>query len=134
MARRPSHTGTVAAGRRLLGLRGEEAAARWYEAAGYDVVARNWRCSAGEIDLIAVGRSDAVVVFCEVKTRSSMAFGVPEEAVTLSKQRRLRRLAAQWLAEQRLRSTPVRSVRFDVAAVMGDRSHDLVVEIVQDAF
>jgi putative endonuclease len=124
----------VAAGRRLLGLRGEEAAARWYEAAGYDVVARNWRCSAGEIDLIAVGRSDAVVVFCEVKTRSSMAFGVPEEAVTLSKQRRLRRLAAQWLAEQRLRSTPVRSVRFDVAAVMGDRSHDLVVEIVQDAF
>lgn len=124
----------MAAGRRLLGLRGEEAAARWYEAAGYDVVARNWRCSAGEIDLIAVGRSDAVVVFCEVKTRSSMAFGVPEEAVTLSKQRRLRRLAAQWLAEQRLRSTPVRSVRFDVAAVMGDRSHDLVVEIVQDAF
>lgn len=121
-------------GRRLLGLRGEEAAARRYEEAGYDVVARNWRCSAGEIDLIAVGRRDGVVVFCEVKTRSSTAFGVPEEAVTFSKQRRLRRLAARWLAEQRLRPTPVRSVRFDVAAVMGDRSHDLVVEIVEDAF
>jgi putative endonuclease len=134
VARLPSQTGTAAARRRLLGLRGEEAAARWYEAAGYDVVARNWRCPAGEIDLVAIGRNDAVVVFCEVKTRTSTAFGTPEEAVTLSKQRRLRRLAARWLAEQRPRPTAVRSVRFDVAAVTGDRSHALVVEIVHDAF
>jgi putative endonuclease len=118
--------------RRELGRRGEDAAARWYVRAGYRVEACNWRCSDGEIDLIAT--DGAVVVICEVKTRSSTAFGTPEEAVTAAKQRRLRRLAARWLSDQRAHGSPTRSVRFDVAAVCGDRSGALVVDVVQDAF
>jgi putative endonuclease len=124
-------------GRRRLGRRGEEAAAQWYSGAGYTVVDRNWRCSAGEIDLVALEPGGSVVVICEVKTRSSTSFGSPAEAVTVAKQRRLRRLAALWLAGQRTAGPPrptVRAVRFDVAAVMADRTGELVVDVVEDAF
>jgi len=120
--------------RRDLGLRGEEAAARWYVRAGYEIIDRNWRCRGGEIDLVATVPDGSIVVFCEVKTRSSTAFGTPEEAVTSPKQRRLRRLAARWLSEQRTDAWPVRAVRFDVVAVLDDRSRGLVVDVVHDAF
>jgi putative endonuclease len=88
-------------------------------------VARNWRCRAGEIDLIA--RRGRVVVFCEVKTRSSGAFGTPAEAVTVPKRARVRRLAGRWLAEQPAGRGG--HIRFDVAAVLGDR-----VEILEAVF
>ena len=64
--------------------------ARWYEARGYEVLARNWRVREGELDLVVA--RDGALVFCEVKSRSSDAFGLPAEAVTVSKQARLRRL------------------------------------------
>jgi putative endonuclease len=116
-----------------LGRRGEEAVADWYGRAGYEVAARNWRCAEGEIDLVVVDPG-GVVVICEVKTRSSTAFGNPAEAVTATKQRRLRRLAARWLAETRLGGVRIRPVRFDVAGVMENRDRDLEVEIIHDAF
>ena len=101
-----------------LGTAGEDLVAAWYVANGYVVVARNWRTSFGEIDLVATGRG--VVVVCEVKTRRTDAYGSPAHAVTLAKRRRLRRLAAAWLAEHRSpRPTP--AVRFDVAAVAAGR-------------
>src|ERR1700722_5972991 len=81
--------------RRELGRRGEDAVAAWDTTAGDDGVARNWRCAGGEIDLVALG-PDGVVVVCEVKTRSSTAYGSPLEAVTVTKQRRLRQLGARW--------------------------------------
>ncbi len=89
------------------------------------VVARNWRCGAGEIDLVA--RRDRLLVFCEVKTRSSGAFGTPAEAVTAVKQARVRRLAGRWLAVQPAAGGG--RIRFDVAAVLGGR-----VEILEAAF
>lgn len=104
----------MTAGRRALGAHGESLAARWYEARGYTVVDRNWRCRDGEIDLVlAKGRT---IVFCEVKTRSSDAFGSPAAAVTAPKQARIRRVALRWLA-----TTDVHGValRFDVACVIG---------------
>jgi putative endonuclease len=131
MPRVSGSTGSTADGRRRLGSRGEEAAARWYAEVGYTVVDRNWRCAEGEIDLIAIEPPAGLVVICEVKTRSSTSYGYPEEAVTVAKQRRLRRLAARWLAEQ---SVPLRAVRFDVAAVLADGAGHLVVDVVQDAF
>ena len=67
-----------------LGASGEDLAAGWYAAQGYEVVARNWRCREGELDLV-VARGRAVV-FCEVKTRRGHGFGLPAEAV---KQRRM---------------------------------------------
>ena len=99
--------------------------ARWYESRGYEVLARNWRVREGELDLVVA--RDGVVVFCEVKSRSSDAFGQPFEAVTPTKQTRLRRLAARWLAADG-RSWPV--VRFDVASVVRGR----VAGVIESAF
>jgi putative endonuclease len=115
--------------RRRLGTDGEDAVARWYEAAGYDLVDRNWRCRDGELDLIV--RRGATLVFCEVKTRASTRFGTPVEAVTLTKQRRLRTLAVRWLAEHDARR---RTLRFDVASVTRAGDGELVVEVLEGAF
>jgi putative endonuclease len=79
-----------------LGRRGENLAADHLIASGFDIVERNWRCSQGEIDIVAT--KDAELVFVEVKTRSSLAFGHPLEAITAAKLARLRRLAAAWCA------------------------------------
>jgi putative endonuclease len=140
MARRsedsPAPPASRAEGRRRLGVRGEDATARWYRQAGYDIVVRNWRGPAGEIDLVALTPDGSVLVVCEVKTRSSLAFGWPQEAVTPAKQRRLRRLAAHWLAQERQSDSArrsVRSIRFDVASVMTGAG-DLVVDVLEDAF
>jgi putative endonuclease len=114
--------------RERRGRAGEDATARVYEGRGYRIVERNWRCKLGEIDLIAE-RGD-LLAFCEVKTRSGVAFGGGYEAVTWSKRRRLRRLAEAYLGEGR--AEPGR-VRFDVASVwLGDRGAD--VELFEDAF
>jgi putative endonuclease len=83
---------------------------------GYRVLARNWWCSSGEIDLI-VGRGGLVVI-SEVKTRSSIAFGWPAEAVDHRRQARLRSAAAVWLRSTGTRSTEVRS---DVVLVLPER-------------
>ena len=115
--------------RRALGERGEALAAQWYEAAGYEILDRNWRCRAGELDLI-LGRGRALV-FCEVKTRSSKRFGAPIEAITREKSQRIRRLAALWLSESQLRG---RDLRFDVASVMVERGCAPVIEIIEGAF
>jgi putative endonuclease len=110
--------------KRALGAYGEMLAARWYEARGYTVVARNWRCRDGEIDLIV--RRGRSVVFCEVKTRSTDAFGAPVEAVGWRKQRKIRSLAAIWIDETGARPA---SIRFDVASVLRRQ-----VEVFEAAF
>lgn len=110
--------------RQHLGRHGEALARRAYERAGYTVLAQNWRCADGEIDLV-LGRDECVVV-CEVKTRATTFYGLPAEAVGWAKQRRLRALAARWLAEHGVHA-PL--VRFDVASVVGGR-----VTIIEAAF
>ncbi len=85
---------------------------------------RNWRCREGEIDLVLV--RDRLVVFCEVKTRSSDAYGSPASAVTATKQARIRRLAVLWMREHRVGA---RSIRFDVACVVGG-----TVTVIESAF
>ncbi len=129
MATRPT------AGQRL-GAAGEQAAATWYEAAGYRVLARNWRCAAGEIDLVLAAPSAGGLVFCEVKTRSSAAFGTAAEAVTRTKQARLRRLAAAWMAATSGGPRSGAGVRFDVACVTPTRPGigQLEVDVVHGAF
>lgn len=122
-----------------LGAAGEAAAAAWYEAAGYQVVDRNWRSARGEIDLVLTAPGGAALVFCEVKTRISSAFGTPAEAVTPAKQRRLRQLAAAWLAASTAGGpVPVRrrgrTLRFDVASVTAAPDGHLQVEVLQGAF
>lgn len=102
--------------RQRLGAHGERLAARRYEADGYEVLARNWRCAGGELDLVL--RRDDTIVFAEVKTRTSDRFGHPAEAVTVAKQRRIRGLAQRWCAETGNRA---RVLRFDVVSVLRGR-------------
>ncbi len=85
--------------RRATGDGGERTAAAWLERRGWTILARNWRCRAGEIDLVARD-PEGVTVVCEVKCRRGTGFGDPLEAVTVAKVRRLRRLAAAWASEQ----------------------------------
>ncbi len=100
---RPSHD---------LGQRGEDIAAALLTSHGWTVLARNWRCREGEIDIIA--RCEGVVAFCEVKTRSGDGWGSAAAAVTAVKMRRLRRLARLWLVQSAARADVV---RFDVVCV-----------------
>lgn len=96
-----------------LGKYGEELAARHLMSKGYVILERNWRCNLGEIDLVA--RIDSDLVVCEVKTRSSLAFGDPLEAVSGRKIRRMRSLALRWIEE---RTVSPRNIRFDVVGIV----------------
>lgn len=112
-----------------IGRYGEDVAARHLEAAGLSIVERNWRCRDGEIDIVA--RQGRVLVFCEVKTRSGSAFGLPAEAVTRVKAARIRRLAGRYLAERR---PPYGELRFDVVSVTRSPRGAAAVEHLQGAF
>lgn len=108
----------------LVGEAGETLAAQWYEASGYQVLERNWRTREGELDLIL--RRNRTLVICEVKTRTSDAFGLPAEAVNRAKRERIRHLAGQYLQTSSVRFL---EVRFDVAAILaGD------VQVIESAF
>jgi len=123
-----------AAARVARGKWAEDLVSRWYEQHGYVIVARNWRCKRGELDVIAC--RDGVLVVCEVKARASNAFGTPAEAVTPAKQLKVRRATADFRASMRVSSDPfaplvntARSVRFDVACVLGTQ-----LEMLEDIF
>ncbi|MFI7600744.1 YraN family protein [Actinoplanes sp. NPDC049681] len=115
--------------RRAVGQYGERLAERHLSDQGLITLARNWRCTDGEIDLILRDGDD--VVFCEVKTRRSATFGTPAEAISRTKVQRLRRLAARWLAESTLRP---REVRFDVVAVTPQPKGPARIEHLRAAF
>jgi putative endonuclease len=117
----------VTHGRLERGRRGEDLAAAWYVARGYEVLDRNWRVAGGELDIVVA--SDGVLVFCEVKARSSDRFGTPAEAVGPVKQRRLRELARRYLAAWPPDRRRPSVIRFDVAAVTGE-----TVEVIEAAF
>lgn len=104
---------TTARQKAALGAYGEDRAARELTGQGMVVLDRNWRCELGEIDLVL--RDGDVLVVCEVKTRSSVAYGTPLEGVTEQKALRLRRLAARWLSDHGMR---VREVRIDLVGVL----------------
>ncbi len=107
-----------------LGAAGEALVAEWYRANGYEVLETNWRCRQGELDLVV--RKGRVLVFCEVKTRTTDAFGTPAEAVTREKRDRIRRLAAVYLEDAPFRA---REVRFDVAGILDGK-----LEVIEAAF
>jgi len=98
---------------RALGAYGERVAAAHLRSLGMVVLARNWRCRFGEVDLVA--RDGSTLVFCEVKTRTSSTHGTPVEAVVGRKATRLRRLAAHFLEVHDVQPT---AVRIDVVSVV----------------
>jgi len=117
-----------------VGRFGEQVAAAHLEAAGLVVLDRNWRCREGELDIVA--RDGSELVFVEVKTRSSLSFGSPAEAVGRVKAARIRQLALRWLAAARERDPELAwsSLRFDVVSVLRPRSGPLQVSVVRGAF
>jgi putative endonuclease len=112
-----------------LGIRGERIAARMLKRAGYRIVTRNYKCSSGEIDLIAV--DDDTLVFVEVKTRTSSDAAYPEVTVHRHKQRQLTRVAKMYLAAKRAQDRPC---RFDVVSVVTNEHGKPSVEHFVNAF
>ena len=111
-----------------LGDRGEAETAACLERQGYEILARQWRCRGGELDLIARDPKGTICVV-EVKLRGPGAIGLPREFVDARKQARLRQAAALWLAE-REEDAPA---RFDVAEVREERGR-LLISYLEDAF
>ena len=114
--------------RQQLGKLGEDLAVAELERRGYAITARRYRTRCGEIDIVA--ESEGVLVFVEVKARADDEFGTAAEAVTPWKQRRLTRMARDYLVREQVTNRPC---RFDVVAIMLDRP-DPVIEVYENAF
>lgn len=112
-----------------LGRRGEALAAAFLIEGGYRILERNWRCGQGEIDIVA--RHGDELVFVEVKTRSSVLYGHPFEAITAPKLARLRRLAAAWCQQNRGASSVL---RIDAIAVIAPRGASPQIEHLKRVF
>jgi len=111
-----------------LGKKGEELALRFLKKNGYQIIERNYICKMGEMDIIA--REKDTLVFIEVKTRTSTAFGLPQLAVNASKQRQMSKVALNFLKEKKLEEA---KARFDVVAILlGPQGEE--IELIRDAF
>jgi len=122
-------TDELARHRRDLGAWGEDLALRYLQDRGLVLLARNWRCREGELDLVFTDR--VRVIFCEVKTRSGIEFGLPTETVGEEKAGRVRRAAQRWLREFRLGWCPV---RYDVVTILAEPGTAARLEHLEAAF
>ncbi len=112
-----------------LGRRGEEIATSYLQKQGYVILARNWKCQIGEIDIVA--REGETLAFVEVRTRRGHRFGTPEESVTHAKQAKLVELAQTYLQEMGLTDI---DWRIDVVAIqMGGRGEVKRLNLIQHA-
>lgn len=118
-----------------IGDRGEAIAAAYLEQAGYRILERNYRFERAEVDLVcfhpAPDTERGELVFVEVKTRSGLGFGAPEEAVTEEKQERIVHASQAYLYERRLEGAPV---RFDVIGIVLNVGSDPDIEHFENAF
>jgi putative endonuclease len=114
-----------------LGPRGEEHAWGLLKARGDKLVARNFTCPQGELDLVTW--HDDTLVFSEVRARSSLAFGSPAETVTRSKQEKVKR-AANWFIAQRLKARALPPCRFDVVWIIAKDGEIAESGIIEGAF
>ena len=112
---------------KLLGKEGEDQAAKFLVKKGYRILERNYRTRNGEIDLITL--HEGAVVFVEVKTRTSDAYGAPELAVNARKQGRMIKAALGYIKYKKLHQVPC---RFDVVAISSSAGQP--VELIQNAF
>lgn len=124
-------TNSSCTGNRSTGALGEEIANNYLIARGYQILERNFHCRGGEVDIIARAPGSKELVFVEVKARKSLAYGVPQLAVTPFKQRQISKAALTWLSMKGLHDY---NARFDVIAILlhTDAPHD--IEHIQNAF
>jgi putative endonuclease len=117
--------------RKRTGNQGEEIAANFLIARGFRVLERNFRCKGGEVDIIARDPGDKSLVFIEVKARRSLAYGVPQLAVTAFKQRQISKAALTWLSKNRLHD---QNARFDVIAILLHTDGLHAIDHIKNAF
>ena len=113
---------------KTLGEKGEDIAAAFLKKKGYNILFRNYKCSFGEIDIIA--KHKKILSFIEVKTRSTKKYGLPQEAVTTAKQTKISRVALEFVQRYKMDN---RAARFDVVSVqsLNDGSE---VDLIENAF
>lgn len=114
-----------------LGKRGEEVAAAFMEAKGYQILDRNYTFEKAEIDMAALSLDPPELVFVEVKSRSSGQWGHPELAVTEKKQRLIFKAADSYLYEKQMTTVPV---RFDIIAITFEQPEHPMIHHIEDAF
>ncbi len=112
-----------------LGRLGEDRAAAFLESRSFTVLDRNYRFMRAEVDIVAA--TDREVVFVEVKTRNSTAFGEPEDSVSDNKKKQLFKVAEAWLHERKMEGSPV---RFDVISILKPGRPDEKVNHIEGAF
>jgi len=112
-----------------VGSHGEELAAAFLQRSGLKIIARNFRCKGGEVDIVA--KDGDTFIFIEVKTRKTLAYGPPQLAVTPFKQRQISKAALTWLSRNRLHDHPA---RFDVIAIVLEDSYRHRIEHIRNAF
>ena len=112
-----------------IGKRGEVAAMRFLEKRGYRILDKNYRCKSGEIDIVA--REKDSIVFVEVKTRTSIEFGLPEESLTPRKRAHLTKVALSYLSHRSIKEV---NCRFDVVSVLMTGEDIQSIHLIKDAF
>lgn len=130
---KPEHKSSPKLTRQQKGKLGEQAACRWLQEHDYEIVAQNWRCRSGEIDIVAT--FEGLVIFVEVRSRSGAGrYGTPQESVDFRKVQQVRSTAAVYM--QRSGELNLnRQIRFDVIAVMQDAIGETVsIEHIVNAF
>lgn len=115
--------------RKKLGNKGEKRAANFLRKQGYQIIEKNYHSLLGEIDIVA--KEGESIVFVEVKTRRSTDFGLPEEALSYDKRRRLSKLALNYLAHRRIEGS---NCRFDVVSILMDNNKVKHIELIKNAF
>ena len=113
---------------KTLGKKGEDIAAAFLEKKGYNILFRNYKCSFGEIDIIA--KHKKILSFIEVKTRSTKKYGLPQEAVTPAKQTKISRVALEFVQRYKMDN---RAARFDVVSVQY-LNDGYEVDLIENAF
>lgn len=109
---------------KAVGIRGEALAAKYLESKDYEIIKKNYKNDYGEIDIIAA--HNGYLVFVEVKTRSTLEFGFPSEAVDAHKRRKISQVASVYIRSKKLYDLPV---RFDVIEICGEE-----INHIEDAF
>ncbi len=109
---------------KVVGAKGEMIAAKFLKSKGYEIIKQNYKNEYGEIDIITA--YDGYLIFVEVKTRSTLEFGMPSEAVDAHKRRKISQVASQYIRFNKLYDYPV---RFDVIEVCGEK-----INHIEDAF
>jgi putative endonuclease len=113
---------------KALGKKGEGIAAAFLEKKGYNILLRKYKCSFGEIDIIA--KHKKILSFIEVKTRSTKKYGLPQEAVTPAKQAKISRVALEFVQRYKMEN---RAARFDVVSVQS-LNDGYAVDLIENAF